>query len=215
MAVRYGEKMVTGPTWEPVTVDELRDQLRIIGHDADNQVLLMYLIAAREYVEVLTKRQIPQAQFEYTLDQFPGRYLDDARPPTWRYGIIRLPRPPLISVDTVEYYDTSISVPPFVYTTLATTEYQVDTNTEPGRLAPAPFKVWPATSPLAMAAVKVTYTCGYTGPEKVPARLKQAIRLIAAHLYEHREPIVTGATVANVPYSLKAFASSAAPWEYK
>lgn len=210
----YGERRVVEPTWEPVTAAEMTGHARTLGID-DVQAgrLTLAITEAREFVETLTRRAIPQAQWLLTLDAFPGRSIDDFRPPGWRYGIVRMPRPPLISVDLVQYYGTEQGEMPLSYTTLATTEYQVDANTEPGRLAPAPFRVWPQTSPLAMAAVKITYTAGWATAAAVPARLKQAIKLVAAHIYEHREEAVEVA-LSRLPLGVRAFASSAAPWEY-
>lgn len=210
----YGEKLITAPTWEPVSVAEMQAHARTLGlDDAQAGRLTLAITEAREYVEVLTRRQIPQAQYALTVDQFPGRQIDDFRPPGWRYGIVRMPRPPLISIDLVQYYGPEQGEMPLTYTTLATSEYQVDANSEPGRLAPAPFLVWPQTSPLAMAAVKVTFTCGWATANAVPARLKQAIKLVASHIYEHREEALEVA-LARIPLGVKAFASSAAPWEY-
>jgi uncharacterized phiE125 gp8 family phage protein len=213
MSPGYGDKLITPPTWEPVSIAEVVNLLRIAGPDIDNGVVADCITDAREYVETVARRAIPQQQWELTFDQFPGRQVDDYRPPTWRYGIVRFPRPPLISVDKVEYVDPGQSTQPFVYTTLATDQYQTDTRTEPGRLAPAPFVVWPATNPLAMAGVRITFTAGYTQSSLVPGRLKRAIKMLAGHLYEHREA-TTEVAISRIPAGLAAFISSAATWEY-
>jgi uncharacterized phiE125 gp8 family phage protein len=209
----YGETLLTAPTWEPLTVSQVVSQSRLLAQEADAELIGAFITAAREWLEERTQRAIPQQQWEYSFDQFPGRQVDDYRPPTWRYGIFRLSRPPLISVDYVKYIADTANDPPFVYTTLATTEYQVDATTEPGRLAPAPYKVWPTTNALAMGAIKVGVTCGWPTADKVPARIKQALRLLVAHLHENREGTIEEALQA-LPYGIEAFASSCATWEY-
>lgn len=209
----YGDRLLTAPTWEPVSLKEAVSQCRVTQAN-DYDLLSFQISAAREYVEILTGRAIPQQRWEYTFDEFPGRQVDDYRPPTWRYGIFRVPRPPLITVDSVSYVGPEQSTQPFTYTVLSpSTDYMVDPNSEPGRLAPAPFTVWPATNPLAFQACKVQVTCGYASASLVPAKLKQAIRLLIAHLYEFRES-ATDVALSRIPEGLIAFASSAAPWEY-
>ncbi len=214
MTPGYGEKLLTAPTWEPIDLTAARSQCRVYGQTIDDTDLLFWITTAREYVETLTRRAIPQQQWELTTDAFPGRQVDDNRPPTWRYGIFRMPRPPLLSIDSVSYVSTDQQFQPFVYTTLsAVTDYQVDLNTEPGRLAPACYAVWPAANPLAFQAVKIHYTAGWSSASLVPARLKQAIRLVVGHLYVNREVSIEIALKC-IPDGLRSFASSAAPWEY-
>lgn len=214
MTPSYGEALVTAPTWEPLTLAQAKAHCRV-RHDRDNDLLSSLITAAREHVETVAMRAIPQQKWRYTCDQFPGRQVDDYRPPTWRYGILRLPRPPLQSVTLVAYVDPGQSTQPFTYTTLsAVTDYMVDTNTEPGRLAPAPFVVWPATNPLAFAAVKVEYVCGYASADLVPARLLQAVRLVVGHLYERREDAVEVA-LTRIPLGARAFIANAATGEYQ
>jgi uncharacterized phiE125 gp8 family phage protein len=211
----YGLKLVTPPTWEPVVPADLEAHSRILTTDLDVGTVTGFLLAAREYVETAARRAIAQQQWLMSVDQFPGRQVDDARPPTWRYGIFRLPMPPLISVDLVQYVDPSISMQaqPFPLTTLAPSFYQYDAYSEPGRLAPSPYNVWPATSPLAMQAVQVTFTCGWAAVNLVPQRIKQAILMLAAHLYEHRET-TTEVALTKIPWGIQQWISSCSAKEY-
>src|SRR5688572_769919 len=76
----------------PVTLAEAKAHLRIDGADED-AVLNGILDAATEWVEDQTRQQLRPATLEYVLDQFPaGRE-------------IRLPKPPLRSVDAIRYFD--------------------------------------------------------------------------------------------------------------
>jgi len=188
---------------------------RIANSDIDNGVVQGFILAAREYVETATKRKIAQQQWLLTVDEFPGRQVDDYRPPTWRYGIFRLPFPPLISVDQVQYIDPGVTGgQPFALTTLSPTMWMFDNKTEPGRLAPAPFQVWPATNPLAFQAVQITFTCGFMSADFVPASLKLAIKLLAAHFYENREETREQA-ISRIPLGLRALISANSAHEYE
>lgn len=211
MSQSYGDRQLVAPTWEPVTLAQAERQCRVRpGRDSDFLTELIQI--ARAWAEVKSERAIPQQRWELTMDMFPGIRPDDARPSGWRYGIIRPPRAPLISVESVEYI-----APPettLTYLTLATTEYQVDTNTEPGRIAPAPNKVWPSTNPLSFAAVRVRYTCGYASIDLVPPQLRQGIRLVVAHLYEHRGEAVD-VTLQHVPLGIVSMITSASTWCYR
>ncbi len=214
MTPGYGDRILVAPTWEPVSLAEAKSQCRVRASIDDAWFSNILIPAAREFVETCTKRAIPQQQWEVSYDAFPGRQSDEYRPPTWRYGIIRMPRPPLISVESVSYISPEQFTPPFTYTTLAVSQYMVDIRTEPGRVGPAPSVVWPATNPLVFQAVKVAFTAGWASADLVPARLKMAILLTIAHLYEYREAGLPKAIML-IPVGLRAFISASSTWEYQ
>ena len=195
----YGLQLVTGPVEEPVTTAELKAHLRI-DHTEEDDVIAGFNEAAREYVESRTSRQLVTATWRVLIDRFPGRTLDDVYVPlTWRYGIIRIPRAPLQSVTSVKYVDTD-----GVEQTVPTTDYQVDSTREPGKIMPARFKVWPVTDPLTLSAVRVVFVAGFGAAAAVPRRFKQAIKMLAAHWYENRENTITGTIIAEVPKGVDA-----------
>lgn len=210
----YGLKLLVAPTWQPVAVADMEAHSRILATDVNAGTIQAFIDTAQDYIETATRRKIAQQQWLYTVDEFPGRQVDDYRPPTWRYGIFRLPFPPLISVDQVAYIDPTVSgAQPFPITVLDPSMWMYDANTEPGRLAPSPFNVWPSTNPLAFQAVQITFTCGYAALVNVPPGLVQAIKLLAAHLYEHREES-TQDVLARIPLGLKALISANKAHEY-
>lgn len=214
MSPGMGLRLLVPPIWEPVLVSDMTNHSRITGNlDATNGVLEAFVYAAREYVETATRRKIARQQWRLTVDQFPGRQVDDYRPPTWRYGIFRMPFPPLQSVDLIQYVDPTQQTQPFTLTTLDPSKWMVDNTTEPGRLAPAPYNVWPATNPLAFQAVQITFTCGYNTVEDVPYGIVQAIKMLAAHFYEHREA-TREQQISSIPLGLAALISSQSCHEY-
>lgn len=213
MSPGMGLRLVTPPIWEPVLVSDMETHSRILATDQNAGAIQGFIYAAREYIETATRRKIAQQQWRLTVDEFPGRQVDDYRPPTWRYGIFRMPFPPLISVDLIQYVDPTQQTQPFTMTTLDPSKYMVDPSTEPGRLAPAPYNVWPATNPLAFQAVQITFTCGYPAVENVPYGIIQAIKMLAAHFYEHREATREQA-ISCIPLGLAALISAQSAHEY-
>lgn len=80
---------------------------------------------------------------------------------------LRLDHPPVISIESVSYYDTDGALQ-----VLAPAAYHVHSVGAPGFITPAPGAAWPATQVRADAVI-VDYTCGY-GPTEasVPACAK-------------------------------------------
>jgi uncharacterized phiE125 gp8 family phage protein len=162
--------LFTGPTDEPLTVQEAKDWARITESEDDD--LVQGLIrAARCHVEQLTGRALLTQTWDLYLDCFP-----------WQ---IDVPRPPLQSVTSIKYIDTE-----GVLQTLASSEYTVDAKSEPGRIVPAYGKVWPSTR-YEPNAVQVRFVAGY-GLEAldIDARapeLRQAIGVLVGTMYEQRE----------------------------
>lgn len=101
--------------------------------------------------------------------------------PSWR---IPLPLAPLISVDAIEYVDAE-----GVTQTLSPSVYQV-IDGPAAAVQPAYGQAWPAPRSQARA-VTITFTAGYGATaDKVPAPLRAAMKLLVAHLFEHREAVV-------------------------
>jgi uncharacterized phiE125 gp8 family phage protein len=155
----------------PVTLAEARAYLRIDGGD-DDAVLASIIEAATEWVEDQTRQQLRTTVLEYTLDAFPcGRE-------------IRLPKPPLRSVEAVWYFNPAGQEAIF-----PSAAYKLDTSSKPGRIILKPGFSWPVTdgSP---QAVRIEYTAGYDDAAPVPAVLKQAIKFMAGHWFENREAAI-------------------------
>jgi uncharacterized phiE125 gp8 family phage protein len=93
--------------------------------------------------EHMTGRAFINQTWRVTLDAFPGA--------------IRLPKSPLASVEHVKFYDVD-----GILQTLDPQDYQIDSESEPGYIVPAPGKAWPQTASR-INAVEVQCVCGY-GP---------------------------------------------------
>ncbi|GMA52064.1 hypothetical protein GCM10025857_34210 [Alicyclobacillus contaminans] len=202
-------RVFTQPTTEPVTLDEAKLYLRVDGSDEDT--LINALIAtAREYCESFQNRAYITQTLELTLDQFPG-YLTGPHSSWMHEGYrtrhhrrhhaeIRLPRPPIQSVESVTYTDDTGTT-----TTLDPETYIVDTDSEPGRIVPASGQCWPCVRLQPINGVRIRYVAGYGDTNAVPNRVKQAIQLLVGHWYLNREAV--GNVGGEVEFAVKALLS--------
>lgn len=175
---------VMPPAVEPLGLQEAKDHLRVT-HDREDAIVDALIGAAREVAEDETGRALITQTWDLALDRFPAE--------------IVLPKPPLQSVTSITYVDTAGA--PQV---LDAADYQVDTGSVPGRIKPAFGLTWPGIR-LDYNAVTVRFVCGFgDGVGDVPWRVKSAMLLILAELYERREEAVVGAAVNPVPWNARA-----------
>lgn len=171
------------PAEEPVTLAEAK--LHCKADSADDDALITALIvSARQQAEHRTGRALITQQWELTLERFAAQ----------RYsGRIDLPKPALVSVQSVKYMDSSGTLQ-----TLASTEYQVITSELVGYIVPAYGKAWPSCR-VQPDSVVVAYTAGYGAAAAVPQSIKSWMLMAISTMYGQREGIITGTNVANVP----------------
>ncbi len=168
------------PTVYPVTLDEVLAHLRIDASPEENTMLTTLITVASEFIEDYCDRALLTQTWTLKLDAFPCE--------------IRPPRPQLIAVSSIVYVATDGT-----NTTMSAADYLVDSYGIAGRITPAYGLIWPSTR-AQNNAVTVTYTAGYgAAATAVPAAIKQAALIIVADLYESRESMVTGQTVAHLP----------------
>jgi len=168
----------------PVSVTDMKEHLRV-EHTDDDSYIEALTLAAAEMCENFQNRKYMQAGKVLKLDEFPGN------------GIIRPRWTPLIDVDSIQYVDTDGSTQ-----IVSVSDYDVDTDSEPGRITPAYNKSWPATRPQ-INAVTVNYQAGYATADDVPDAVKQAVKLLTGHFYEHRES-VSEVKLSEIPQGIKS-----------
>lgn len=183
-------ELTTPPASEPVTLDELKAWARVDSTD-DDDLLTANGVAAREHVERWLGRQLVTATWTLTMRDFPS-------------GLIRLPRPPLQSISSIKWKDTDGTL-----STMDAGDYLVDTAADPGTVEPATSWPKPGDFP---DAIQIAFVAGFGDPADVPENIKIAIKALAAHWYEAREPAVVGASVANVPSHVSALVNGAKLW---
>ena len=174
------------PTSEPLTMAQVLAQCRIDSAPSVDETALLktYIQAAREYCENQTQRAFIQQTWRLSLSGFPRHRYDSLHP--WRAKAILLPRPKLIGIVGVQYYDATGTLQ-----VLDPSLYVVDIDGEPGGVIPAPGTAWPATIIGRPDAVQITYTAGYgNSAAAVPAGIQLAMLGLVGHWYENRESVV-------------------------
>lgn len=182
--------LITAPTSEPVSWELVQKQLRQDGIEDDADFVTTTIVpAARDRGELATRRAFLPQTWQYVLDEFPAD------------GYIEIPKPPLISIDFVQYVDTR-----GVTQTWASSLYLVQAPAGPrckrGRVALPFASVWPITL-RQMGAVTVQFQCGYAGTAGAPAAglpplLLTALLSDCGRLYEYRESLVIDARAVAV-----------------
>lgn len=160
---------------ELIALTEAKLQCRVVAPDEDELFRNTLIPAARDRAELATRRAIGVQTYDYILDEFDDR--SDA---------IELPKPPLISVDSLTYVDAT-----GVLQTMAPALYLVQAPAGPrcarGLVSLAPDTVWPFTQGR-RAAVTIRFTAGYTA-NTLPPLLKRAMLVDIGAMYENRENI--------------------------
>lgn len=222
----YGLLLKTAPdlaAFALVSLDQAKLHLKADDLTADDTLIANLVDAAIGDVEGYINGAIAQQTWTLTLDRFPsahgmlvgvssaiggvtspsggygyagGRLADANHQRPWTYEI-RLPKPPLISVDAIRYVATDGT-----QTVLATNQYAVDATSLPARIQPAYGIPWPVTR-VVPRAVEVDFTCGYaTTDDLLPsdkAALVAATLLRVGDLYRNREAQIVAASIVDNP----------------
>lgn len=160
-------RVITPPASEPVSTETAKAHLRVDLPD-DDTLIVSYIAAARTKGEELARRAFLTQTLELVLDCWPTD------------GILKLPRPPLQSVESVKYLDSAGVEHTW-------TDYQTDARSEPGRIF---FKSCPGAALFPSGAITVRFVAGYGDePAKVPAVFIQGILMLVGHWYENREMV--------------------------
>jgi uncharacterized phiE125 gp8 family phage protein len=180
-----GIKLVTAPVLEPLSLDEVKSHCRVT-HTAEDYDLFAYRQAAREFVEDETNRALLTSTWDLYLDAFPcGDH-------------IKIPKGNLQSITSLTYIDSAAAS-----TVWPSSNYIVDTASEPARLVLAYGKSWPAATLQPANGVVIRFVAGWTSALDVPWRFKAAMKLLIGHWYVHREAVTLGNAAASVSEDLK------------
>jgi uncharacterized phiE125 gp8 family phage protein len=177
---------LTAPDTEPLSLDEVKEFCRI--DDSDSDLLLdSFIKTAIELVENTTGKRLISQKWRMDLEKF---------------GIeIKIPYPPLASIDSIDYYDTAN-----ILQTLSVEEYEVHGIGNIGLVLPTYGYSFPSVYPREKA-VQVSFTCGYSNASQMPEALKNAIKTLVYYMYDSRGKSVDQ-TFLNIllgPYIMRGF----------
>lgn len=192
----FSLKRTGAPAFLPVSVDEVRD-MRGLTHSLDDAKIKRAIERASETVEGRVRRAMATATWRMKLDYWPC--VTDANP----WGSIEVKRPPLQSVTSIAYLDAD-----GVSQTWSSSNYIVDTDSEPGRISLAYGASWPTVRSVPLP-ITITYIAGYTSAELIPAVLHGPVAHLALHLLENPEPILTGTISSELPLHVQAMLDAA------
>jgi uncharacterized phiE125 gp8 family phage protein len=169
------------PASEPITLQQAKDWCRIaVTNSADDALM-------------------PQ-KWKLCLDQFPTslQVLLRVALPFVVSSEIRLPRGPVVSIDTFTYVDQA-----GVTQTLTPAQYIWDQNSVPSKLFPPYGQAWPIGRRVPNA-VLINYSTGYASVGAIPNAFILAQLMLINHWNENRELFLTSQTINKVPLGVEA-----------
>ena len=180
-----GIKVTTEPTAEPLSLQEVKEYLRV-DDATDERVVQPLIIAARQFAEEHMNRALMQQTFtlmlDAVIDQDQPLYEGMRTAPDLNYykNYIVLPKSPVQSVTSVKTFNDSDEA-----TTMAATKYYVDTQREPARIVLRTGETFPTALRVANA-IEVIYVAGYTSAFTIPEPIRLGMLQHIAYMYEHR-----------------------------
>lgn len=195
-----GLQVTTAPSQEPITLQELKEHLKL-DDSQDERILRFYIETARRFAEEHMGRSLVSQTLTLFIDAF-----DELADPLWEgtktgpylnyyKNYIDLPRPPVISVTSVSTFNDEDTE-----STLDSSKYYVDNVREPARIVLRQGETFPTALRVANA-IKVVYTSGYSSIYNIPEPIRIGIMQHATHLFEHRGDMYEAQK--SLPQSLK------------
>lgn len=173
-------KIITQPVTEPLTLEYVKNFLKLDGISADDSLVEALLTAARQRCEEYCNIKFIDTVIEQVYDEFPkGRTLENC---------LHLTVGNVSSVEFVKYYDESGTLQ-----TWSDTSYNVDTYDKAGRICVTTGESYPSSDTDRINNVVVRYTSGFgVNGTDVPDAIKHAILLQVGYMYNNREDKVKG-----------------------
>lgn len=169
-----------GPEAEPVSLAEAKTHLRL-ETAADDAFVSSLILTSRLHIEAALGLALTSQAWTLRLDRWPAR------------GEVVMPMRPVQAVTEVRVRDADGAA-----TVLEPAAYLLDGAGPAPRLVAA-HGSWPPPG-RAVGGIEIDFTAGYgTAPASVPAPIRQALLMLIAHWYEHRDPIEIGAAETAIP----------------
>lgn len=159
-------ELITPPAAEPFSLSDIRAALRI-DHTSDDDVLMRLAVTARRLIERRLGLAIAEQTWRYTERKAPcGQW-------TLRPG-------PVTAITAAEAHYGESVLPLDAWVLI------------PGRPAILDIEAPSSHAGESFTALHVTFTSGHADVSTTPADLIQAIMMLTAHYYEHREAVTDG-----------------------
>ena len=183
--------LVTGPTGILLSLDEVKDHLRV-DHDESDPLIQSFIMAATTQIENITNRKLLTQTWKAYADAWPSEFF------TLPYGNLQ-------SVTAVNYTDED-----GVQVAVTASEYIVDIVSDPGRVVLGEDEQWPNDDLYPSNPIEIEFTCGYgdhTAQTITAASNASPIVItIADHGYSNADRVlisdVTGNTSANGTWTI-------------
>jgi len=180
--------VIRHPRVEPVSLTEVKEHLRILPENAEDDHYVQGLIAtARRLVESRLGITMVETQYRAKLCGHTGCGCSCG------CGGIELPNPPLLVDDE---HPVVISTPAGI---LDPDDFEVDADRYPAVIKPLRGFRGPAT---------ITYWAGLMPEDENQPTLKTAIMLAVGHLYKHREAVSSDVSMIVTPMAFDALLSA-------
>jgi uncharacterized phiE125 gp8 family phage protein len=173
--------LLAGPAEEPVTLAEAKAWLKVDGAD-ENALIGTLITAARLHLESVTGRALLTQSWRLVLDAWPAG------------GEVRLPVAPLSALTDIRAFDEDGEEH-----TIGLAQFLVEAGGAPPRLV---LPVTVAGMPVLRQrfGIEIDYVAGYGAAGDVPQELKQALLVLVAHWFEHRDAVVIAGSGAVIPF---------------
>lgn len=181
-----GLSVTTEATVDPVSTQEMRDFARL-DDSIDTNFLNSFIKAATILCEEYTGRAFINRSLRLSIDGVEDvdetltEGFSEAPFQIYFNNYLTLPKPPLVSVTSIKYFDDDDTE-----STWSSTNYYVDSDSQPARILLRTGGAWP-TSLRKANGLQVNYTAGYGDSRAdVPEAIRVAIMQAALNMYEHR-----------------------------
>jgi len=180
--------LVTAPSVEPVTMQQVRDYIKQDDNNEDAFISEL-IVSSRRMCERFTRRALITQTWKLFLDNWPSFNSSHDWWDGTRQGAdiphnrdsIDLPQAPLQSITSITTYDDAD-----VATVWASSNYFVDSVSEPGRIVVRSGSSWPTTARVANG-IEIVFVCGYgIAPQDVPQELRDGMLKLISKMFQCR-----------------------------